>query len=156
MPIFFVLGGAQESPFLNHKLLASKMSKKSHPTSRNRRHPRGHDGNVGDDTNTEHTIVSNGMATASTATTSSVTAATTTTSTATASLLETLIVAENKARNALRGTAQLHQWWRQHLYRLSCLVILLCFFQLRKPSEECILNIKVRMQTSTFCNFRKI
>jgi hypothetical protein len=119
------------------------MSKKSRSTSKNRRHPRGHDENVGDDTNTEHTVVSNGMTTAST---SSTTSATTTTSTATASLLETLTVAENKARNALRGTAQLHQWWRQHLYRLSCLVILLCFFQLRKPSEECILNIKVRMQ----------
>jgi hypothetical protein len=55
-------------------------------------------------------------------------------------------VAVLKARDA---TAQLHVWWRQHLFRLSLLVLLLCLHQTQKPSAECIKNIKVCMEYSS-------
>lgn len=59
-------------------------------------------------------------------------------------LREQLDQAEVAIRKTRDATAQLHYWWRQHLFRLSCMVFLLCFYQARKPSEACIRNIKVR------------
>ena len=59
-------------------------------------------------------------------------------------LHEQLDQAEAAIRKTRDATAQLHYWWRQHLFRLSCMVFLLCFYQARKPSEACIRNIKVR------------
>jgi hypothetical protein len=114
------------------------MSPKGHSSSRNRRQHH-HDNRNRDVDNGGTPTMENDVGTTTAAT-----------ATATSSLLETLSVAEDKARNALRGTLQLHHWWRQHLYRLSWLVILLCFFQLRKPSEECIRNIKVRSFVRSF------
>ena len=59
-------------------------------------------------------------------------------------LEEQLDQAEYAVRKSKYAAAQVHFWWRQHLFRLSLLVFLLCFHQARRPSAACIQNIKVR------------
>jgi hypothetical protein len=49
-------------------------------------------------------------------------------------------VAVQKARDA---TAYLHQQWRDHMFRLSFLVLLISFHMCRLPMSECMKNIKV-------------
>ena len=64
-------------------------------------------------------------------------------------LEEQLDKAEYAVRKSKYAAAQVHYWWRQHLFRLSLLVFLLSFHQARRPSEACIQNIKVRTEKST-------
>jgi hypothetical protein len=61
-------------------------------------------------------------------------------------LEEQLDKAEYAVRKSKYAAAQVHYWWRQHLFRLSLLVFLLCFHQARRPSAACIQNIKVRKE----------
>lgn len=60
------------------------------------------------------------------------------------SLQDQLDRAEEAVLKSRDTTAQLHVWWRQHLFRLSMLVLLLSLHQTQVPSTECIKNIKVR------------
>jgi hypothetical protein len=49
-------------------------------------------------------------------------------------------VATQRARDA---TAYLHRKWRDHMFRLSFLVLLISFHMCRLPMSECMKNIKV-------------
>ncbi|KAI2492183.1 hypothetical protein MHU86_22379 [Fragilaria crotonensis] len=78
---------------------------------------------------------------------------TNTTSNSKPTLQEQLDKAEAAVRKTRDATAQLHYWWRQHLFRLSCMVFVLCFYQARKPSEACIRNIKSINNNSEIVTF---
>jgi hypothetical protein len=66
------------------------------------------------------------------------------TSTTPLSIEDQLIQAEVAVLKARDGTAQLHAWWKRHLFAMSMLVLLLSFQAAQKPSAACIANIKVR------------
>lgn len=51
--------------------------------------------------------------------------------------------AEIAVRKAKDATAYLQDQWRNHLFRLSFLVLLVSFNQSRTPMQECMNNIKV-------------
>lgn len=68
------------------------------------------------------------------------------------SLEEQLDKAESAVTRARDATAQLHKQWRDHMLRISLLVIVLAFSQCRQPMRECMNNIKAR--TCTVSNKR--
>lgn len=57
---------------------------------------------------------------------------------------EQLDRAEVAVKRAKDATAYLHQQWREHMFRLSLLVLIISFYMCRLPMSECMTNIKVR------------
>ena len=49
------------------------------------------------------------------------------------------------------ATAQLHVFWRTHLFRMSLLVLAIAFNQCRTPTIECMKNMKVGDTISMKC-----
>ena len=67
-------------------------------------------------------------------------------SSTTSSAEEQIQRAQKAVEQSRVSAATLHSQWRQHLTRLSYMVILITIHQLQAPATYCLYDIKVRTQ----------